>query len=98
MLLAGVQIAIGEDFLYCVKAAGFAYGSAADPDRSLSVGLQAAGDERKGADAATFPSSPGRRLFPDTGLEPTRCSWEPDSEMSPLASSGTFLAISVLVM
>ncbi len=73
--------AIGEDFLYCVKAAGFADGSAAseracglrpvppyaapqqrhsaaDPDRSLSVVLQAAGDEGEGVEAATFRTGP----------------------------------------
>ena len=67
------RCAIGEEFLYCVKAAGFADGSAAsgracglrpvppcaapqqrqrvaDPGRSLSIVLQAAGDEGEGAD------------------------------------------------
>ena len=84
------MVAIGEEFLYCVKAAGFAGCSAAyaapqqrqgaaDPDRSLSVALQAAGDEGEGVDAATFRAAPrpsalpghrsrARTVFVGTGL------------------------------
>ena len=73
--------AIGEEFLYCVKAAGFADGSpasgracglrpvppyavpqqrqgAADPDRSLSVVLRAAGDEGWGGRRSQLPHGP----------------------------------------
>src|SRR5674476_1592191 len=48
--------------------------------------LEAAGDEGEGVDAATSARPPGPRLFPGTGLEPARCSWEPGSGVSPLAS------------
>ena len=81
------RCAIGEEFLYCVKAAGFADGSAAsgracglrpvppyaapqqrqsaaDPDRSLSVVLQAAEDEGEGVDAATFRTAPRPSALP----------------------------------
>src|ERR1035437_8247261 len=104
----GVQIAIGEEFLYCVKAAGFADGSvasgracglrpvppyaapqqrqgAADPDRSVSVVLQAAGDEGEGVGAATSVRPPGPQLSRCAGLEPAGCPWEPGSGVSALA-------------
>ena len=48
------------------------------------------GDEGEGSAQPLSARPPGRRLFPGTGREPARCSWEPDSgcRLSPLEMLG----------